>query len=74
MTSRWNHAAGISIHALCEEGDAKESKATEAKKYFYPRPLRGGRRNWHGGKTSALHFYPRPLRGGRLLTRYTKPK
>ena len=24
MTSRWNKSAGISIHALCEEGDRAE--------------------------------------------------
>ena len=35
----------ISIHALCEEGDAKTTEAAEAKEYFYPRPLRGGRRD-----------------------------
>ena len=34
----------ISIHALCEEGDADKWTKEEARNDFYPRPLRGGRR------------------------------
>ena len=34
----------ISIHALCEEGDCRKACGEEIEKYFYPRPLRGGRR------------------------------
>ena len=34
-------------------------------KYFYPRPLRGGRRGSLYALRSASYFYPRPLRGGR---------
>ena len=34
----------ISIHALCEEGDAARPRAALHPAYFYPRPLRGGRR------------------------------
>ncbi len=34
----------ISIHALCEEGDKAFSLMSEPVSYFYPRPLRGGRR------------------------------
>ena len=33
----------ISIHALCEEGDAGASEGDAYGAYFYPRPLRGGR-------------------------------
>ena len=33
----------ISIHALREEGDEKPAEKSEVKKYFYPRPPRGGR-------------------------------
>ena len=33
----------ISIHALCEEGDPTATPSTTASRYFYPRPLRGGR-------------------------------
>ena len=35
--------AAISIHALCEEGDASASSTSTAPQNFYPRPLRGGR-------------------------------
>ena len=34
----------ISIHALCEEGDCRGLIPWAAIPYFYPRPLRGGRR------------------------------
>ena len=34
----------ISIHALCEEGDLTYPPLVSNEKYFYPRPLRGGRR------------------------------
>ena len=37
---RWR----ISIHALCEEGDAADPLCGLPLLYFYPRPLRGGRR------------------------------
>ena len=33
----------ISIHALCEEGDPSQSRRLPRRRYFYPRPLRGGR-------------------------------
>ena len=33
----------ISIHALREEGDGKYDPARSKRKYFYPRPPRGGR-------------------------------
>ncbi len=35
---------GISIHALCEEGDSRVYPHPAVIIYFYPRPLRGGRR------------------------------
>ena len=36
--------AVISIHALCEEGDSTPARRRSWLIYFYPRPLRGGRR------------------------------
>ena len=33
----------ISIHALCEEGDGSPDRSDSRPRYFYPRPLRGGR-------------------------------
>ena len=55
----------ISIHALCEEGDAGKVQPVPDAGYFYPRPLRGGRPRM--SCTAAINgdFYPRPLRGGR---------
>ena len=55
----------ISIHALCEEGDSRGQQARGVTKYFYPRPLRGGRRRQDVKLTLNADFYPRPLRGGR---------
>ena len=37
-------AEDISIHALCEEGDPRQTKERREHNDFYPRPLRGGRR------------------------------
>ena len=37
-------AEHISIHALCEEGDSRVYPHPAVIIYFYPRPLRGGRR------------------------------
>ena len=34
-------------------------------RYFYPRPLRGGRRRSGRCSRGCCYFYPRPLRGGR---------
>ena len=34
---------GISIHALCEEGDVQDPLHAPTRGHFYPRPLRGGR-------------------------------
>ena len=55
----------ISIHALCEEGDGPPCIPPPPPRYFYPRPLRGGRQT--GGICARIlyDFYPRPLRGGR---------
>ena len=55
----------ISIHALCEEGDEKAGPRYRAPVYFYPRPLRGGRRSTESLFRLGKDFYPRPLRGGR---------
>ena len=43
----------ISIHALCEEGDFPSIPTRALWSYFYPRPLRGGRRD--AGVTCALN-------------------
>ena len=39
------------------------------KRYFYPRPPRGGRRVSPSVRCALRHFYPRPPRGGRPLGR-----
>ena len=57
----------ISIHALCEEGDIWPSSEDRLILYFYPRPLRGGRRACTTPKPNGGNFYPRPLRGGRPM-------
>ena len=62
---RRNIMQEISIHALCEEGDALWGGTSPRPLYFYPRPLRGGRRAEMGGYYGIEYFYPRPLRGGR---------
>ena len=61
--------AGISIHALCEEGDYETAAVYSEIFNFYPRPLRGGRLAalWRPA-ADARDFYPRPLRGGRQLS------
>ena len=56
----------ISIHALCEEGDAWARPRPACSGDFYPRPLRGGRRRSGRCSRGCCYFYPRPLRGGRL--------
>ena len=57
---------GISIHALCEEGDAIVVALQILCGNFYPRPLRGGRPHAPGLHCpGSRYFYPRPLRGGR---------
>ena len=45
----------ISIHALCEEGDGKTERQQLCRRYFYPRPLRGGR-------PSLAHLLIKPVR------------
>ena len=55
----------ISIHALREEGDQELHTHRRAKKDFYPRPPRGGRRYGVSGFQAHNNFYPRPPRGGR---------
>ena len=60
--------SGISIHALCEEGDRASAYGTGLSYNFYPRPLRGGRRIQSFSSAGPANFYPRPLRGGRPTT------
>ena len=50
----------ISIHALREEGDSSTEEKTEAKKYFYPRPPRGGRLDEGGRYTYESIFLSTP--------------
>ena len=64
----WRSVAArpISIHALREEGDGKESSSPQPSTDFYPRPPRGGRRASAAiGTSGKAYFYPRPPRGGR---------
>ena len=59
-------ALSISIHALREEGDRRQSAAQREQQHFYPRPPRGGRPiPADGGHFRSADFYPRPPRGGR---------
>ena len=55
----------ISIHALREEGDQLSERGLYLPEYFYPRPPRGGRREFIGWKEIEEYYYPRPPRGGR---------
>ena len=64
---------GISIHALCEEGDRLRDGRKGVSGYFYPRPLRGGRRSFSASISNWRYFYPRPLRGGRQVL-HQQPK
>ena len=58
----------ISIHALREEGDAFSIIWECLRRYFNPRPPRGGRRRWQRAhQKNCHHFNPRPPRGGRRL-------
>ena len=60
------HQIIISIHALCEEGDAPSIDTLQAAMLFLSTPsarratLLGGKLFW-----MVSYFYPRPLRGGR---------
>ena len=56
----------ISIHALREEGDCRYRSGRYGTLYFYPRPPRGGRRQYGKRHSQQQDFYPRPPRGGRL--------
>ena len=59
----------ISIHAPREGGDSAYSSSISCRRYFNPRPPRGGRPPslWCGN--SAGYFNPRPPRGGRRISR-----
>ncbi len=60
--------AGISIHALREEGDRKRHWTVGTDPDFYPRPPRGGRLHLDFRCFCFFSdFYPRPPRGGRPL-------
>ena len=62
----FNLQAAISIHALCEEGDASASNNCFGMKKFLSTP--SARRATGAAAMAAAvnsYFYPRPLRGGR---------
>ena len=69
MKTTIDRGGKISIHALCEEGDRLKINPFARKSYFYPRPLRGGRRRSAIKGDASPYFYPRPLRGGRRLSK-----
>ena len=59
---------GISIHALREEGDQGLKVGLCNRRYFYPRPPRGGRLLPRSApRFLGKYFYPRPPRGGRPI-------
>ena len=62
---RARRGAGISIHALREEGDPQRATRYRVASYFYPRPPRGGRLLRCSLLPHLTDFYPRPPRGGR---------
>ena len=71
-------AAGISIHALREEGDPRAIFAPSTADYFYPRPPRGGRRSGSAARRSARQFLSTPsarraTTGGRAVVRHRRP-
>ena len=56
----WCPCAGISIHALREEGDCRGSSRTSVSKDFYPRPPRGGRHVLQGNSHAQILFLSTP--------------
>ena len=50
----------ISIHALREEGDRKDGSSQRRRHYFYPRPPRGGRRNFLNESLNPVKFLSTP--------------
>ena len=56
----FHRRAEISIHALCEEGDYNSFEAWAAANDFYPRPLRGGRRQNRASTTLSSVFLSTP--------------
>ena len=60
------HPAGISIHALREEGDTSSRPLTTILVTFLSTPS-ARRATWKTsyGEQALTHFYPRPPRGGR---------
>ena len=56
----------ISIHALCEEGDALRQLTKRKTERFLSTPsARRATARSSSGPTRSTYFYPRPLRGGR---------
>ena len=53
-------ALRISIHALCEEGDAITRHLLRSRRNFYPRPLRGGRPHTYALKYYLFEFLSTP--------------
>ena len=52
----------ISIHALREEGDRTRCRSRRHRRYFYPRPPRGGRRGQLGRQVGAIAISIHALR------------
>ncbi len=67
QSSHWR----ISIHALCEEGDLPENPFRSILNDFYPRPLRGGRRQVCGQITNLITFLSTPSARRATLTPVT---
>ena len=55
-----SRADEISIHALREEGDASSTPTPAAACHFYPRPPRGGRRDFGVSELDYIQFLSTP--------------
>ena len=55
-----SHSSPISIHALREEGDRCRTQKRQCRRYFYPRPPRGGRQQKQRENTLLLSHYTPP--------------
>ena len=62
----------ISIHALCEEGDATPPAPARSRRDFYPRPLRGGRPSSFLSMSTSSAFLSTP--SARRATARTWPR
>ena len=74
MQDEYHNRVSISIHALCEEGDLPVPSPQDQPPYFYPRPLRGGRRLvFYRGQQNRIISIHALCEEGDLLCLYSPP-